>query len=224
MDNAPPAALAALPLPMPRSTSRLVFRHFAPEDAAQVAALHVDARLREHLVDDHALHTRALADIFIRRLRSFYWQRPGLGIWHASRRAADGSTAFVGWFSLMPVAASPGEAELGSRLASGVWGQGTALEGGELLLRHAFETLRLPRVWGACAPGNRGARLCLAALGFGELGLAPYEGHEALHHLLSAREATRWLARPRRERLRDAAHCLREAGAEAEAPPSAVAG
>jgi RimJ/RimL family protein N-acetyltransferase len=118
----------------------------------------------------------------------------------------------------MPLASSPGEAELGSRLVPEVWGKGTALEGGEALLRHAFATLRLPRVWGTCAPGNRGARLCLGALGFGELGLAPYEGREALLHMLSACEATRWLARPRRERLRDAALCLGEAdGAAARA-------
>lgn len=214
---------AALPLPVPRSTARLVLRHFASEDAAQVAAMHGDVRLREHLVDDHALDAVDQAGLFIRRLRSFYWQRPGLGIWHASRRQLEGGSVFVGWFSLMPVAASPGEAELGSRLVPDAWGTGLALEGGELLLLHAFDTLRLSRVWGACAPGNRGARLCLAALGFGELGLAPYEGREALHHLLGAREAARWLARPRRERLRDAARCLCEAGT-ADERPSVFAG
>src|SRR5688500_1082184 len=115
MDELHPAALAALPLPAPRSTLRLVLRHFCAEDAAQVAALHVDPRLREHLVDDHALDSVEQAGHLIRRLRSFYWQRPGLGIWHASRRDDVGSTAFVGWFSLMPLASSPGEAELGSR-------------------------------------------------------------------------------------------------------------
>ena len=180
------------------------------QDADAVARLHQDERLRAHLVDDAPLDSMARAAHFIERLNEFYSARPGLGIWHASVGQRDGSQRFVGWFSLMPLSTLPGEIELGSRLCPDAWGTGLAMDGGESLMAYAFDTLQVTRVWGACDPANRGARLCLGALGFSAMGTAPYEGGSALYHELSSRHWWPWARRPRRNRLRLAAKALRD--------------
>lgn len=188
-------------------TPRLLLREFAPGDEAALQRMHDDPRLRAHLIDDAPLHEAATAALFVRRIATVYRAHPGLGIWHASAlgegHAHDG--AFAGWFSLMPLPGHPGEVELGSRLLPLHWGSGLALEGGEALLQHAFGRLGLSRVWGLCAADNRGARLCLAALGFGPGVMAPCEGGQALHHSLDAARFRRAMALPRHARRRQAA-------------------
>lgn len=186
-------------------TGRLALRRFRAEDATDVAALHDLAEVRAHLSDDHPMQDLEVARLMIQRLLDFYPRQPGLGIWHASDAAG-----FVGWFSLMPLPERPGAIDLGSRLHPRAWGGGTALDGGECLLAHAFHTLGAAQVWGACAPGNRGARLCLHALGFSAEGMHTYDGHPALHHRLSAAHWQHWSRRPRRERLRHAVACTRD--------------
>ncbi|EHR71444.1 acetyltransferase, ribosomal protein N-acetylase [Burkholderiales bacterium JOSHI_001] len=187
---------------------RLTLRRFRPEDAGDVAALHTLPEVRAHLSDDHPLQELAVAQLMVQRLLDFYPRQPGLGIWHASDAAG-----FVGWFSLMPLAERAGAIDLGSRLHPRAWGSGIALDGGECLLAHAFHTLGAAQVWGACAPANRGARLCLHALGFSAEGIHTYDRHPALHHRLSAAHWQHWSRTPRRERLRHAVACTRDAHA-----------
>lgn len=193
---------------------RLALREFAPGDAAAIVRLHAHPEVRAHLVDDYPLHELDVAALFVERLGDFYARHPGLGIWHAG--TAEPSAPFVGWFSLMPMVAHAGAIELGSRLLPEAWGSGLALDGGEALLQHAFTTLGAREVWGACAPANRGARLCLEALGFEATGLAPYDAGLALHHRVSAAAWRRHQTLPRRERLRHAARALRAAAPHGE--------
>lgn len=210
-------------------TPRLRLREFAAGDEPALQRMHQDARLRSQLIDDAPLHDAAAAAHFVRRIAEVYRAWPGLGIWHCqlvasgSDRGAgsDGHAApdaaggaFVGWFSLMPMVGHAGEVELGSRLLPAYWGSGVALDGGEALLDHAFARLGLARVWGVCDSANRGARLCLGALGFGPGALAPYGGGaQALHHQVDAARFARALAQPRRRRLQQAAVRLRDAAA-----------
>jgi RimJ/RimL family protein N-acetyltransferase len=196
----PPAALPWV------DGSGLVLRRFVPGDAGDVAALHAWPAVRDQLVDDHPLDQPAIALDFVQRLQPFYQQHPGLGIWHASDAAG-----FVGWFSLMPMASWPGAVELGSRLHPRAWGTGVAMNGGEAVLRHAFDALGQPAVWAACAPENRGARLCLGALGFKALTMAPYDTRPALFHHLALAGWRSTLALPRRLRLRQAVAGARHA-------------
>jgi RimJ/RimL family protein N-acetyltransferase len=198
-------------------TARLALREFADGDAADVMALHRAPRLRDHLVDDHPLQEPTQAALFIERIQRFYRLHPGLGIWHTSVLSPSAPPRFAGWFSLMPLATQPGEVELGSRLHPTLWGHGLAMDGGEALLDHAFSHLGLRSLWGLCHPHNRGARLCLAALGFGTGALAPYEGGMALQHHLDAAHwrCSRRVAR--RERLRRAAAASRESSPLIEA-------
>ena len=200
----------AAPAPELLRTGRLVLREFAPGDEGLLQRMHEDERLRAQLIDDVPLHEPAVAALFVRRIGEAYRTRPGLGIWHTRVASSD---RFVGWFSLMPLDGHPGEVELGARLLPPFWGHGLALEGGEALLQHAFGRLGQARVWGLCHPDNRGARLCLAALGFGRGVMAPCEScaeGEALHHVVDAARWRRAMARSRQERLRQSARSLRE--------------
>jgi RimJ/RimL family protein N-acetyltransferase len=163
-------------LPWARSR-RIVLREFGPGDDAAIVEMHRDARLRALLVDDYPLDDPAVAHLFLERMAAIYRRHEGLGIWHAS--LAGPQPLFAGWFNLMPMAEQPGEVEIGSRLLPQVWGGGLAIEGGEMLLAHAFDDLRLDRVWGTCHPDNRSAVVVLRALGFAPLGVMPYAGRPA---------------------------------------------
>ena len=165
-------------LPWARSR-RLALREFGPGDHDAILGMHRDAKLRALLVDDYPLDDPRVAQLFLDRMAAIYRRHEGLGIWHAS--LAGPQPVFAGWFNLMPMAEQPGEVEIGSRLLPQVWGRGLALEGGEMLLAHAFDDLALERVWGTCHPANRSAIVVLHALGFEPLGERPYDGRRALY-------------------------------------------
>ena len=165
-------------LPWARSR-RIALREFGPADHGAILAMHRDAQLRALLVDDYPLDDPRVAQLFLERMAAIYRRHEGLGIWHAS--LAGPQPLFAGWFNLMPMAEQPGEVEIGSRLLPQVWGRGLGLEGGEMLLAHAFDDLALERVWGTCHPDNRSAAVVLLALGFEPLGERPYDGRRALY-------------------------------------------
>lgn len=170
----------------PGRSRRLVLREFDEGDIADLAAMHADPRLRALLIDDHPLDRRYVCRCFVERIGRLYRADEGLGIWHAARSGPPSVDApsFVGWFSLMRMGAWPERIEIGSRLRPAAWGGGLAIEGGALLLDHAFGTLGLAEVWATCHPDNRSARAVLAALGFADLGEQPYDGRPARHHRL----------------------------------------
>lgn len=172
--------MSATPNPLPWARSRrIALREFDPADRDTIVAMHRDARLREFLVDDYPLDDPRVADLFVERMALIYRKFEGLGIWHASLIGPQ--PQFAGWFNLMPMAERPGEVEIGSRLLPVVWGGGLAIEGGEMLLAHAFDDLGLEAVWGTCHAGNRSAAVVMHALGFEALGAMPYDGGMADH-------------------------------------------
>jgi RimJ/RimL family protein N-acetyltransferase len=203
---------AGLRRDLPRDArARLQLREFTPADAAEVQALHADPRVRALLPDEQPLHDARWAAGFVACLGEFYRRHEGLGIWRCAVPQADGGERFAGWFSLMPLQPAadgaalgqqPGDIELGSRLLPEHWGGGLSLAGGELLLRHAFEGLRVRAVWGICHPDNHAAQACLAALGFTPRGRARYEGQPADHHALAAADWADLQPLNHRQRLR----------------------
>lgn len=206
------AVLDSSPVPCPDPTrwmcsARLALREFGPGDVDAVQRMHAEPRLRALLVDDHPLERRAVAQLFVDRIAQVYRRHEGLGIWHAS--ALQPTPEFVGWFNLMPMAGHPGDVEIGSRLLPAAWGSGLALEGGEMLLDHAFDDLGLGRVWGTCHPANRSAQAVLLALGFESLGVMPYEGVPASHYRIDLNRWGRARNTGRGSRLRRALLALR---------------
>jgi RimJ/RimL family protein N-acetyltransferase len=200
-----PPTLATRPLAWSRSR-RIALREFQAGDVDDLSALHRDPRVRALLIDDVPLQLRRVTALFVERMTTYYRDYEGLGIWHASVLRPD--PIFAGWFSLMPMADRPGEVEIGSRLLPSAWGAGFAQEGGEMMLDHAAEDLRLSSVWGVCHPGNRSALAVLAAMGFEALGMMPYEGRLASHHRLDLNAWRRLRNTPRMTRLRRALRSL----------------
>jgi RimJ/RimL family protein N-acetyltransferase len=222
--------------PCPAGTARLRLRPFTAADAADVLALHRDPRVRELLVDDHALDQPALAHTLLHGLQAIYTRHPGLGLWHAQRRVAPepqtllaaeaavaegeldaaalqwlhaGTWAFCGWFSLMPMSQHPGRVEIGTRLLPAAWGGGIVFDGGRRLLEHAFDTLALAEVWAACHVEHRPVQAVLLTLGFEPRGLMPYENAAEAAHFSIGR--ARWRShseRPLRERQREAVRAV----------------
>jgi RimJ/RimL family protein N-acetyltransferase len=223
-------------LPCPAGTQRLRLRRFTHADRGDVIALHREPRVRALLVDDHALDQPALAAQLLQSLQGIYTQHPGLGIWRAERHLApepdallaaeaevaageldeqalrwlrEGSWAFCGWFSLMPMSGDVSRVEIGTRLLPAAWGAGLVLDGGTRLLEHAFDTLALDAVWAACHLEHRPVQAVLLTLGFQPQGVKPYENAGAAAHFSISRAA--WqaaCARPLRERQRQAVRAL----------------
>jgi RimJ/RimL family protein N-acetyltransferase len=238
---APESAPAKYPLP---ASARLRLREFRPSDRDDIIRMHQDARVRALLVDDMPMDRPLVAWEFIRRIQALYRAQEGLGIWCAERRVvlmSDDEAAqpevqetltpeaiallqtprwnFAGWFNLMQLAQQAGEIEIGCRLVPEAWGGGLAMDGGEMLLDYAFDTLKYPRVWGICHPDHRSVHAILRALGFGEPLFQPYEGVPAAHFVIGRAD---WLAareQPRRMRLRQAVRAAAKGVATRFKPP-----
>jgi len=208
-------------------TPRLRLREFVWNDNYDLVQMHKDQRVRELLVDDEPLDKPEIAHAFIRFVRSIYEERPGLGIWVAEQmraalsktdlqrpevrealsdaaleRAARVRPRFAGWFNLMPMSSRPREVELGSRLKPEVWGTGFSIEGGELLLNHAFDTLGLERVYAVSHVDHRSAHFVVTTLGFSDRGVQDYCGTLARHYRIEKKHWLVWRRLPRRQRMR----------------------
>jgi RimJ/RimL family protein N-acetyltransferase len=208
---------------------RLRTRELVPRDVQALVQMHRDGRVREHLADDVPLDDARVASRFVASMQQFYRCHEGTGIWcaersspvdadlvqDAERACAAGEIdaaflatltqpkwSFCGWFSLVHLSDDPEALEIGARLAPQAWGGTLALDGGEWLLRHAFETLQQAQVWGHCTPGNRSAAHCLRVLGFQSHGLAPYNGTMAERFALTDSDWRHWHTQSRRERQR----------------------
>ncbi|WP_410814596.1 GNAT family N-acetyltransferase [Micromonospora sp. 067-2] len=90
-----------------------------------------------------------------------YDRHPGLGRWAAHDRE---SGEFLGWFALDP-SADGTEAELGYRLLRSAWGRGLATEACRALVRHAFDTVGVQRVWAETMTVNDRSRRVMAKAG-----------------------------------------------------------
>lgn len=230
-----PPAVPARPAPW-LATDKLRLREFVPQDRERLVRMHFDGRMRALLIDDLPLHRHDVCGALIERLQALYRRHEGLGIWHAERVVAPPAlhellrwadeygldreqlrefskprAEFAGWFNLMPMPADASQVELGARLLPSAWGTGLAMEGGEQLLRHAFATLGLDRVWAVCHPRHDAVRCCVLALGFVDDGVRPYEGADARYFVV---DRTAWqtaMQAPRGRRLRQAAARLKEA-------------
>lgn len=154
-------------------TRRMTLRHLRPGDVFDLQYLGRNARVAEALLDAPVADI-ASAAVLVETSARVRRTRPGLGIWRA-----DDAAGFLGFFSLM-AELDPGEVEIGTRLLPRAWGRGYALEGGEALCRHAFDTLGLEALVGMCDPANRSVPPLLARLGFRPDGDAEQFGRPAV--------------------------------------------
>lgn len=104
----------------------------------------------------------------------------GLGYWSIFEKAAP--DAFVGWVLLIPdFAGGARDIEIGWRLVRAAWGRGIASEAAAALVRHAFDTVRLPRVVADITAANAGSLNVARKLGMRRVGVVqdgiPYVRH-----------------------------------------------
>lgn len=190
---------------------RLRLRCFSAADQDALVQMHRDPRVRELLIDDFPLDDRRFVSAFLTRMQAFYAEHPGLGIWATEHwfaslsedhpdypdavealspaslaRALQPRPHFAGWFNLMPMTGRPEEVELGCRLIPSAWGLGLAMDGGALLLDHAFDRLGRERVWAVCHPRHGSVHLRLRMLGFEYDGDRPYDGVPSSHFVVGA--------------------------------------
>ncbi|WP_126227648.1 GNAT family N-acetyltransferase [Burkholderia ambifaria] len=104
----------------------------------------------------------------------------GLGYWSIFEKAAPDT--FIGWILLIPDYANGArDVEIGWRLVRAAWGRGIACEAAAAVVRHAFDTVRLPRVIADIAEANTGSLNVARKLGMRRVGVVedgiPYVRH-----------------------------------------------
>ncbi|GAB3595569.1 GNAT family N-acetyltransferase [Angustibacter peucedani] len=148
-------------------SDRLELRPLGDEHLEDLVALDADPEVMRHLTGRASTREEVL--VAHRRRTDPANDALGLGYWAGyDVRTPDGG--FVGWWCLTPPdrpdqGPREGQAELGYRLVRRAWRQGFASSGAWLLLRHAFETVGLERVFAETMAVNEGSRAVMAAVG-----------------------------------------------------------
>ncbi|MEU3454074.1 GNAT family N-acetyltransferase [Micromonospora sp. NPDC006766] len=142
-------------------TERLRLRRFTTADVDHLVELDSDPEVMRFLTGGQSTPKATVRDEQMPRILAQYDRHPGLGRWVA----LDGTSGeFLGWFALDP-SADGTEAELGYRLRRSAWGHGLATEGSRALVRHAFETVGVRRVWAETMTVNAPSRAVMAKAG-----------------------------------------------------------
>ncbi|MGC5289170.1 GNAT family N-acetyltransferase [Micromonospora sp. DT231] len=142
-------------------TERLRFRRLTMADVDLLVELDGDPEVMRFLSGGVATPPATVRDEQLPRLLGQYERHPGLGRWAAHDRK---SGEFLGWFALDP-SADGTEAELGYRLRRSTWGRGLATEGSRALVRYAFDTVGVRRVWAETMAVNERSRRVMAKAG-----------------------------------------------------------
>ncbi|MDG4784198.1 GNAT family N-acetyltransferase [Micromonospora sp. WMMD961] len=148
-------------LVVPAGTARLRFRRLTMGDVDALVELDSDPEVMRFLSGGVATALATVRDEQLPRLLAQYERHPGLGRWAALDRE---SGEFLGWFALDP-SADGTEAELGYRLRRSTWGRGLATEGSRALVRYAFDTVGVRRVWAETMAVNERSRRVMAKAG-----------------------------------------------------------
>ncbi|KAB0637516.1 GNAT family acetyltransferase [Burkholderia stagnalis] len=171
MTDRPAVALPVL------ETARLWLRPRVLADLEACLAMDRDPEVTRHIAGpwhDPVEHRRFVEH----RITRDY--PPGLGYWSIFEKAAP--DAFIGWMLLIPDYANGArDIEIGWRLVRAAWGRGIASEAAVAMVRHAFDTVRLPRVIADIAAANTGSLNVARKLGMRRIGVVqdgiPYVRH-----------------------------------------------
>lgn len=111
---------------------------------------------------------------------------PGLGYWTIREHSAP--ERFLGWVLLIPDHGVGPEVEIGWRLVRDAWGRGIATEAAGALVRHAFETLRLPRIIADIASANAASLRVAKKLGMRYVGFDARDGRRYERYRLERKD------------------------------------
>ncbi|MBD0329070.1 MAG: GNAT family N-acetyltransferase [Thermoleophilia bacterium] len=142
-------------------TERLLLRRWRDGDLAGLARLNADPSVVRYLTPGGRAMSRAESEEQLRRFRR-HWREHGFGLWAVEEKA---SGRLVGRIGLQYHRLWPTDPEVGWKLDPAVWGRGYATEGGRASIRHAFETLGVPRVVSIVHPDNAPSIAVMERLG-----------------------------------------------------------
>jgi ribosomal-protein-alanine N-acetyltransferase/3-dehydroquinate dehydratase/shikimate dehydrogenase len=143
------------------TTDRLILRRWRDTDRKPFQALNVDPRVMEFFP---ATLTAEESDQAIARIEQQF-DRRGFSLYAAELIETK---AFIGFVGLsVPAFDAPfmPAIEIGWRLAYEYWGRGLATEGARAVVRHAFQTLKLPSLVSFTVPANLRSRRVMENLG-----------------------------------------------------------
>jgi len=152
-------------------TGRLWLRPRTMADLEACLAMDRDPQVTRHIAgpwDDPVKH-REFVEYRITRA----YPR-GLGYWSIFEAGAP--ERFIGWVLLIPDHGAGPEVEIGWRLVRDAWGRGIASEAARTVMRHAFETVRLPRIVADIAAENAASRRVAEKLGMRRVGEVDSDG------------------------------------------------
>ncbi|AJY11896.1 GNAT family N-acetyltransferase [Burkholderia dolosa] len=170
------SSAAALPV---FETARLWLRPRTLADLDACIAMDRDPEVTRHIAGpwgDPVEHRRFVTH----RITRDY--PPGLGYWSIFEKHAPDT--FVGWVLLIPdYKDGERDVEIGWRLVRTAWGRGIASEAATAIVRHAFDTVRLPRVIADIAEANAGSLNVARKLGMHRVSVI-HDGMPYVRHRL----------------------------------------
>lgn len=143
-------------------TPRLVFRRFAPGDAAFLVELDSDPEVMRWINGGVPTPRERIEREVVPAWLALSRERSDHGFFIACERAGGEP---VGWFHLKPGYYWPTEIDVGYRLLRRFWGQGLATEGTRAFIAHAFDVQGEPRVIATTMAGNAASRRVLEKSG-----------------------------------------------------------
>jgi RimJ/RimL family protein N-acetyltransferase len=143
------------------TTARLTLRPFVPADAPFVVELLNDPDWLR-FIGDRKVRTGDDAVAYIETKLAAQQTRFGYSLWRVAARSSDEPLGMCG----LVRRAGLDEADIGFAFLARHRGRGYALEAARTVMRHADETLKIPRVLGLCDAANAPSIRLLEALGF----------------------------------------------------------
>jgi RimJ/RimL family protein N-acetyltransferase len=129
-------------------TDRLVLRDFRPDDVDNLVALDADPGVMRYINNGVPTSREEIEGEVLPNWLAYYERGSAWGFWAAEDRTTG---EFLGWFHLRP---PPGEdvddPEVGYRMRTAAWGQGSATEGTRRVMEKAG--MRLIRTFRADWP------------------------------------------------------------------------
>ena len=131
-------------------SSRLMLRHFEPDDLGPLASLYSDPDIRRYYPD--GVRTLEETHEELEWFRSGHPERPELGLWATIYKP---TARFIGRCGLLPWTLNGvEEVEVAYLIDKRLWGQGLATEAAGAIASHAHARLGSPRLVCLILPGN----------------------------------------------------------------------
>jgi RimJ/RimL family protein N-acetyltransferase len=144
-------------------TARLVLRRFTRDDLDDLVELNSDPGVMRFINGGIPTPRNMVERTILPGYLAEYQRHPDFGHWAAIERR---SGAFLGYLGLeLEEGRARGDAALGYRMRSSVWGKGYATEGARAVIRKAFTELGVERVIAVTYEENLASRRVMEKLG-----------------------------------------------------------